>query len=126
MREIIPEPVSKTPVASVPGRIPVALIALVLGIAAVAAWMNHDQKQKERAARYYVVNGSQRLKSSWARLQLGQSAEEVAALLGQPSKKYPTCWYYTPYAKDYVDETEDDPKVYFDIHMKVRGWVSPR
>jgi hypothetical protein len=126
MREIIPEPISKPPEDGVSGRVLVAVIALILGGAAVSVWMERSQKQKAREARYHEVNGSQRLTSSWSRLQIGQSSEEVESLLGPPSKKHPTCWYYTPYAKDYVDESEDDPKVYFDIHMRVRGWVSPR
>ena len=125
MREIVPEPVSRPPEDGASGRVLVAFIALVLGAAAVAAWMERSQKRKAREARYYLVNGSQRLKFSWSRLQIGQSSEEVESLLGQPSKKHPGCWYYTPYVKDYVDESEDDPHVYFDIHMRVRGWVSP-
>lgn len=125
MREVVPEPASQPPQDGASGRVLVAVIVIVLAVAAVAAWKERSQKQKAREARYYVVNGSKRLKSGWARLQIGQSAQEVESLLGQPSKKHPGCWYYATHIKDYVDESPDDPHVYFDVNMRVRGWVPP-
>lgn len=97
MREIIPEPVSRPPEDGASGRVQVAVIALIVGAAAVAAWMERSQKQKAREARYYVVNGSQRLKSSWSRLHrtvvgrgriiAGSAIKEASGLL----VLYPVC-----------------------------------
>jgi outer membrane protein assembly factor BamE (lipoprotein component of BamABCDE complex) len=126
MREIIPEPYKKPEPEATSSRLTVVVVSLVLLGSLGFAWNKQHQKELKAKARYYSSNGTQRLKSSWARLQIGQSEEEVESLLGTPAKKYRTCWYYTSAQKDYVDYDSSDPQVHFDNNLRVRGWVAPR
>ena len=126
MREAIQEP-NKNPETEAP-KIPsiVVIVCLVVIGGLAIDWYDQRKKELEEKARFYVLNGSRRPKSDWARLQIGQSQEDVESMLGLPTGKFRTCWYYTSNKKDYVDYDSSDPQVYFDNNLRVRGWVLPR
>lgn len=125
MREVIHKP-NKKPEAEAPRIRSIIVIVCLVVIGGLGIdWYDQRKKDLEEKSRFYVVNGSRRPKTGWAYLQIGQSQETVEFMLGLPTCKFPTCWYYTTNKKDYVDYDSSDPQVYFDNHLRVRGWVLP-